>query len=62
MVMKGGKIMTITFKIKNRSNDEYVGSLKELAKLVNYELAFNRDERLFTLSTDKYEITDVKLH
>ncbi|MBI2031727.1 MAG: hypothetical protein HYT08_03875 [Candidatus Levybacteria bacterium] len=60
--MKGGKIMTITFKIKNRSNDEYVGSLKELAKLVNYELAFNRDERLFTLSTDKYEITDVKLH
>lgn len=54
--------MTFEFKIKNKATGEYVDSLEDLAKLITNEFAFNRDEKLFTLSTDKYEITDVKLH
>ncbi len=54
--------MTFEFKIKNRATGEYVNSKKELAKLLDNEFAYNSAEKLFTLSTDKYEITDVKLH
>jgi hypothetical protein len=54
--------MTFEFKIKNITTGEYVGSIENLAKLITNEFAFNRDEKLFTLSTDKFEITDVKLH
>lgn len=54
--------MTLTFKIKDKASGKYISSLKELAKLITYEFAYNSDEKLFSLQTDKYEITDMKIY